>query len=194
MTVGSNGALRVFEHGSKDEPYTIDVRSENHLAVAAGDDFFIMGGEDGTVTKYSLSTREMQEILIRCSLPVRDLALSPDGQWAAVASDELEVKVVNVNDMTKVMYLREQSKPAKHVSFDVSGSTVAVSSSDGNVYMYSISSEVPQLIKRIDSLISALETDAEESARIAWHPDGRAFAAPTATRGDSVCRSVKSVC
>nr|POF17785.1 minichromosome loss protein 1 [Quercus suber] len=183
VTVGSNGALRIFEHGSKDEPYNIDVRSENHLAVVCGDDFFIMGGEDGTVTKYSLSTREMQDILVRCTLPVRHLALSPDQQWVAVASDELEVKIVKVNDMSKVLFLRDQTKPVKHVSFDMSGSTIAASSSDGTLYMYSISSEEPQLVKRIDGLISALETDAEESAQVAWHPDGRAFAAPTRMKG-----------
>lgn len=49
---------------------------------------FIVGAEDGSVTKYSLFAPKRQgEILVRCSLPVRDLALSPDGQWVAVASE-----------------------------------------------------------------------------------------------------------
>lgn len=184
ITVGSNGALRVFQHGSDDEPAVIDVVSENHTAVAATNDFFVIGTEDGTVAKYSLLTNSMEQILVRCSLPVRDVALSRDGQWAAVASDELEVKVVNTHDMTRVMYVREQSRPVKHVSFDSSGSTLAVSCSDGIVYMYSLSSEQPQLLKRVDGLIKTLETDAEASAKVAWHPDGRAFAAPTASRGN----------
>ncbi len=34
----------------------------------------------------------------------------------------------------------------------------------------------------MDGLIGRLETDSDESARIAWHPDGRAFAVPTPTR------------
>ena len=29
----------------------------------------------------------MENMLVRCSLPVRDLALSPDGKWVAVASE-----------------------------------------------------------------------------------------------------------
>lgn len=157
--------------------------TENHLAVAAANDFFVVGAEDGSVVKYSLLTNAMEQMLVRCSLPVRDIALSRDGEWAAVASDELEVKVVNTRDMTQVMYLREQSRPVKHVSFDVSGTMLAVSCTDGIVYMYSISSTQPQLVKRVDGLVKTLETDAEASAKIAWHPDGRAFAAPTATRG-----------
>lgn len=181
--MGTNSALRVFQHGSDNEPAAIDVLTENHTAVAATNDFFVVGAEDGTATKYSLLTNSMEQILVRCALPVRDIALSKDGEWAAVASDELDVKVVNTTNMEKVMYLREQARPVKHVSFDVSGTLLAVSCTDGMVYMYSLSSEQPQLVKRIDGLIKTLETDAEASAKIAWHPDGRAFAAPTSTRG-----------
>ncbi|KAK3672840.1 DNA polymerase alpha accessory factor Mcl1 [Recurvomyces mirabilis] len=124
----------------------------------------------------------MEEIIVRCSLPVRDISLSRDGEWAAVASDELDVKVVNTRDMTRIMHLREQCRPVKNVSFDVSGTMLAVSCSDGVVYMYSLSSEKLQLLKRVDGLIKTLETDAEASAMVAWHPDGRAFIAPTSTR------------
>ncbi|KAI9873993.1 MAG: hypothetical protein M1830_010315, partial [Pleopsidium flavum] len=50
-------------------------------------DFFITGSEDGTVCMYSLETNSLDKILVRCTLPVRDVALSPDGAWAAVASE-----------------------------------------------------------------------------------------------------------
>ena len=85
--MGSNGALRIFQHGSDDEPAIIDVVTESHLAVVATNDFFLVGAEDGSVTKYSLLTKAMEMILVRCTLPVRDIALSPDGLWAAVASE-----------------------------------------------------------------------------------------------------------
>ena len=41
---------------------------------------------------------------------------------------------------------------------------------------------IPELVKKVDGLIRPLETDLEASSRAIWHPDGRAFAAPTATR------------
>lgn len=50
-------------------------------------DFFITGSEDGSVCKFSLETNALDEVLVRCSLPIRDLALSPDGEWVAVASE-----------------------------------------------------------------------------------------------------------
>ena len=95
ITAGGNGALRVFEHLSADEPAIIDVSTEDHLALAARNDFFVVGSEDGSVTKYSLATNSMDEVLVRCSLPVRDVALSPDGQWCAVASEYVRLPLEN---------------------------------------------------------------------------------------------------
>lgn len=65
----------------------IDVNTDNHLAAAATNDFFLVGSEDGSTTKYSLVTNSMEEILVRSTLPVRDISLSPDGQWAAIATE-----------------------------------------------------------------------------------------------------------
>ena len=50
-------------------------------------DFFVVGSEDGAVSMYSLDTCSFDKLLTRCPVPIRDLAISPDGQWAAVASE-----------------------------------------------------------------------------------------------------------
>ncbi|KAF2182696.1 chromosome segregation protein-like protein [Zopfia rhizophila CBS 207.26] len=182
ITVGVDNFCRIFSTGSDDEPVTVDDCQENNTAVVAGNDFFVAGSEDGTVCKYSLERNKLDEVLVRTSLPVRDVALSPDGNWVAVASDELVVKVVNTKDMTKVQYLRDQIRAVKHVAFDNSGSNLALSCTDGNVYMYSLSSAEPNMIRQVDGMIKSLESDAESSSKVLWHPDSRAFATPTASR------------
>jgi chromosome transmission fidelity protein 4 len=122
------------------------------------------------------------KFLMRCSLPVRDVAISPNGTWCAVASDELIVKVVKTSDISTVMYLREQLKPVKHISFDPTSKYIALSCTDGLVYVYSLEDDEPELVRKVDGLIRTVETDDEVSVKVEWHPDGRAFAAPTATR------------
>ena len=123
------------------------------------------------------------KFLMRCSLPIRDVSVSPNGQWCAVASDELIVKIVRTNDTSSVMYLREQLKPVKHISFDPSSKYISLSCTDGLAYFYLLTDdEEPELVHKLDGLIRTVETDSEISSRVAWHPDGRAFAAPTATR------------
>jgi chromosome transmission fidelity protein 4 len=123
-----------------------------------------------------------EKFLVRCALPIRDVALSPDGVWCAVASDELTVKIVKTEDTDRVLYLRDQAKPVKHLSFDPSGSYITLSCTDGLVYVYSLLGDEPEFVRSIDGLIRSLDTDQEISSKVAWHPDGRAFAAPTATR------------
>lgn len=39
------------------------------------------------MSRYSLENGRFEEILVRTTLPVRDVALSPDGNWIAVASE-----------------------------------------------------------------------------------------------------------
>ncbi|KAF5631835.1 chromosome transmission fidelity 4 [Fusarium tjaetaba] len=179
VTVGSNNTIRLYKTGSDGEPINIDDCQEQNMAVAAGDEFFIVGSEDGTVSLYSLETHTFERFLTRTVLPIRDVALSSDRKWCAVASDELSVKIVNTKDITQVKHLREHARAVRNVSFDPQGRLVALSGTDGIVYVYSLTAEEPELIRKVDGIIGAIDGDSETSTRVAWHPDGRAFAVPT---------------
>jgi chromosome transmission fidelity protein 4 len=187
VTVGSNNLIRVYKTGSDGEPANIDDCQEQNLAVAASNTFFIAGAEDGTVSYYILATTPhatsmFDKFLLRTSMPVRDVAISPDNKWCAVASDELTVKLVGIQDNTQLLTLKEHGKPTKHLSFDPKGSMLALSCTDGVVYVYSLTAEHPELIRKVDGVIGRMETESEASCKVAWHPDGRAFAVPTPTR------------
>ncbi|KNG45689.1 minichromosome loss protein 1 protein [Stemphylium lycopersici] len=181
VTAGVDNYCRVFTTGSDDEPVTVDECQENNTAVVAGNGFFITGSEDGTVSRFSLDNGKFEEILVRTTLPVRDVAMSPDGNWIAVASDELVVNLVSVKDKS-MRTLRDQPRAVKHVSFDKTGTQLSVSCTDGQIYMYSLDGEQPEMVKRVEGMIKSMESDAEASSRVLWHPDGRAFATPTAMR------------
>ncbi|MBK5650140.1 MAG: hypothetical protein I4N50_00805, partial [Rhizobium sp.] len=97
-------------------------------------------------------------------------------------ASELVVNVINLKDSKERRILRDQPRAVKHVSFDKTGQQVAVSCTDGNIYMYSLDADEPEMVKKVDGMIKSLETDAESSSKVLWHPDGRAFATPTALR------------
>ncbi|KAK0626203.1 WD40-repeat-containing domain protein [Immersiella caudata] len=182
VTVGSNNTIRLYKTGSDGEPDNVDECQEQNLAVSASNEFFVAGAEDGTVSLYTFENNMFDRFLLRTNLPVRDVALSPDGKWCAVASDELTVKLVKVEDTTQQRTLSEHQKPTKHLSFDPKGNLLALSCTDGVVYVYSLTAEHPELIRKVDGVIGRYETDAEPSTLVAWHPDGRAFAAATPTK------------
>ena len=89
---------------------------------------------------------------------------------------------MNVVDPYRILYLRDLPKPAKHLTFDASGSHITASCTDGVIYVYSLSTEEPELLRKIEGVVAALEPESEASSRAVWHPDGRAFIAPTPTR------------
>ncbi|OBS22389.1 hypothetical protein FPOA_08726 [Fusarium poae] len=182
VTVGSNNTIRLYKTGSDGEPINIDDCQEQNMTVAAGDQFFVVGSEDGTVSLYSLETNTFERFLTRTTLPIRDVALTADHQWCAVASDELSVKIVNTKDISQVKHLREHARAVRNVSLDPQGRLAALSGTDGIVYVYSLTAEKPELIRKVDGVIGAVDAESEKSTRVAWHPDGRAFAVPTPMR------------
>ncbi|GAO17702.1 uncharacterized protein UV8b_01349 [Ustilaginoidea virens] len=182
VTVGSNNTIRLYKTGSDGEPTNIDDCQEQNVSIATGKDSFIVGSEDGTVSLYSVEGAHFERFLLRSTLPIRDVALTRDSKWCAVASDELTVKIVNTGDMTQVRHLREHSKPARHVTFDPHGRLASLSCTDGIIYVYSLTSEEPELIRKVDGVIGSFDSEAEVSTRVVWHPDGRAFAVPTPTK------------
>lgn len=105
-------------------------------------------------------------------------------------NSELTVKIVSTRDPeNKYFSIRDLYKPAKHITYDPSGTFLAISCSDGVVYVYKLSTEEPQLVRKIEGITRALETDSELSSRALWHPDGRALALATPLREIQVISS-----
>ncbi|RPA89788.1 hypothetical protein L873DRAFT_1795890 [Choiromyces venosus 120613-1] len=53
--------------------------------------------------------------------------------------------------------------------------------SDGNYHV--VFAEELELVKKMNGIINAMDEESEACSKVAWHPDGRAFAAQTPTRG-----------
>jgi chromosome transmission fidelity protein 4 len=81
------------------------------------------------------------------------------------------------------MILRGHSKSVKHITFHPNGNIVTTSSSDGSIYVFSITSEEASLLKKLDGIIPAVDVESETCAKVIWHPDGSLFAAPTPSNG-----------
>ncbi len=131
------------------------------------------------MSKYTFNNYEYQGFVYTCSLPIREIELSPNQKWVAIASDQLTVRVINIADNKKTITLDKHLKEAKHVSWSPDSTHLAVSCTDGVIYVYSISGDVITLATRIDGVIRRLDPDSTISSKVAWHPDGTAFAAPT---------------
>ena len=110
------------------------------------------------------------------------MALSPEEEYIAASSDEVEVKIVNRHDIEQIHILRSHPKPIKHLSYDPTGTWLAASCTDGKIYMYNVEEEEPRFVKAIDGIVQRLETTDDATSGCFWHPAGKAFACATASR------------
>lgn len=97
---------------------------------------------------------------------------------------ETRVKIINVEDMLKVMELTATlAKSIKHVSFHPSGNIISAVDTNGAVRIYSLSTEEPSILETLSGIVPIVKSsESPVSCKIAWHPDGSSFAAPSSTR------------
>lgn len=181
---GASNFARSYVVGDDGEPDLLTETHEDTLAVASGNDFVALGCEDGTVTVYAVPSGDVQGMVLRFTLPVRDIILLKGEEWLAAASDEVEVKIVKRSNTEETLTLSEHPKPIKHLSCSPDGKYLAASCTDGKIYIYDVSSlpSQPTLYRTIDGVARQLETSQPATSKAVWHPDGRAFACATAAR------------
>lgn len=94
------------------------------------------------------------------------------------------MKLVNVYDMMQVKELSAAlAKSIKHVSFHPSGNLISTVDTNGAIRIYSLSTEEPAIIETLSSIVPIVHSpESPLSCKVAWHPDGGSFAAPSATR------------
>jgi len=91
ITAGADQLIRKFtvDDDPSKEPETFEDHSESVVAVAASRTAFASASEDCTVNLFKMGAKsgDNARLVTRCTLPVRDIAFSPDGEWLAVASE-----------------------------------------------------------------------------------------------------------
>ncbi len=196
ITASQTGLFRRFEKGLSNEPISIDVKEEDDIpySITASNKYFSYCTDNGEVNIHLNTTGEFVSTILRQTLSIREVDFSPDGEWIASACDENSVKIVNINDITKIITI-DHDVSVNHVSYNPIGTTIATTSADGIVRFFSISSQDPELIRSIpditpkvnktDFLIAGFMEDGTEndelfiSSKLKWHPDGNLFALPS---------------
>lgn len=84
---GSSNFARSYVVGSDGEPDLLTDTIENVLAVVSGNDFVILGSEDGSCMEYAVPSGDLQQAIVRFTLPVRDLILLKEEEWLAATSE-----------------------------------------------------------------------------------------------------------
>lgn len=80
-------------------------------------------------------------------------------------NSELDIKLVDISDITKIKVLSGHSKPIIHVSFDCQGDYLASASTDGSLFIWDLTSD-PPLCKKF---FNVLEKNSTSAWNVSWN-------------------------
>ncbi|KAI5120641.1 hypothetical protein M0805_007978 [Coniferiporia weirii] len=185
-TGGCDSLVRVWkaESGTDQEPDTALDADESITALGVDNDGWFSGSEDSHLRRYSKTGTEIEGLVTRTNgATIRCIAVDPKGRRVAVASDELVVKVIDLDDTTKIHLLSGHKKGVRSVTWHPSGSLLTTCGSDGKIIVWDLSEDEPKIERTLEAIIPAV-TDNESSefgheCAALWHISGLYFIVAT---------------
>ncbi|VDC03593.1 unnamed protein product [Peniophora sp. CBMAI 1063] len=164
--------------GSDEEP---PYHTETDLpitTIAAGKGTWFTGSEDGNVRIFR--ENELEGMVAKVpGAAIRCVAVDPAGKRIAISSDELSVKIVDLEDTLKVWPLEGYSECVRRLTWDPTGSLLATSAADGTVDVWDVTQEVPRRVHSLEGVIPAVKDSKKEEflhdCSAVWHPTGQYF-------------------
>lgn len=190
LVAGSSGLIRNYKVGEDDsEPNNLDILDEISDLAVVGDDKVAVSSKIGEVELYSLKENKAIGKVIRSSLPIRSIVFTHNGLMIAAAGDDDEVQIADLSDSSRVIKFKVPDQ-VHDISYNSSIDLMALSLANGEIKIYSLTSEEPKLLTTIIDQIPKLiyqddDDEAEDNivtTRVEWNPDGDKFAIPSETK------------
>ncbi|KAJ3402478.1 hypothetical protein HDV05_008494, partial [Chytridiales sp. JEL 0842] len=150
------------------------------VAVDTKDNYIVAASNEARLL--DLTTGDCIKTLIRMPLPVRAIAFCPSKPGkplsVAIAGDDLTLKIIEVEDITKVSVL-EVSDQIKSMAFSPDGNTLATASDDGALRIYTFKSDKELVCEHtLKDSIPQTKPESKDLCRVSWHPSGKYLAVP----------------
>ncbi|SJX64042.1 related to sepB protein [Sporisorium reilianum f. sp. reilianum] len=176
------------------EPHLIEDATEPITSLDADSRFLVTASEDGSVRLYQhhpldsagnpTSPTLLQSLLRRESLPLRCVALERSvangkAPRVAVCSDELIVKIIDVEDPRRIQLLDGHNRGLRSASWSPVAPLLVTCSTDGVARITDLSDVEPKFVKAIEGVLPSTRTEGDEAATACWHPSGTYFVMPS---------------
>ncbi|CDO56779.1 hypothetical protein DV113_004746 [Geotrichum candidum] len=184
-SVGGNSLIRKFANIADSEPITIEIEEDDFsdtpaYGVAASNSKLVLFSRIGMVDTFGIENNTHEGTVFRTPLEIREVELSPDQKWVAILSVDLELKLVNLEDPTKVIIIRDHPSSLRHATFHPNGTSLVTSCEDGVLRFFDDVTTTPKLVKTLDGAVIKGLANKFDSTKPVWHPSGKFFAVPSA--------------
>ncbi|PVF93312.1 hypothetical protein CPB86DRAFT_768026 [Serendipita vermifera] len=186
-TGGGDCVARVWkvEAGQDAEVDAANEADEPLTSITATDTAWITASTDSSVRLYNGSTNLFQSLIVAGNaIPMRCIAVDPNGERIAICSDDLEVKIISINDITKVRTLTGHKNGVRKATWHPSSSYLSTSGQDGRIIVWDLTNDTPVIAKTIEGMIPYSDPEANNFSHdcsAIWHPNGKHFYIATRT-------------
>ena len=171
LTCGSDGEIREGEKTTAQDDAssftTMAFHSNRGLAV---------GTEEHFAKLYSVSNDgsvKFEKNLTRCTAPIRHVSFSPTGLFLAVASEECDLRLINMINTKQVITLKGHEGSIKSAVWDPKGDFLATTSEDGTLKIWLVED------RKVVYTFTGLKMDGNGGlCRPQWSHDGMRLAIP----------------
>ncbi|KAJ7703219.1 hypothetical protein B0H17DRAFT_95568 [Mycena rosella] len=183
FTGGDDCLVRIWTvaEGSNQEPLSAIEADKGITSISVSDDCWVSASADADVRRYFKNTGQMEAIITNTrSVPARCVAIDPRGKTLAVASDELDVRLINLDDPTiQVKVLKGHRKGVRRVTWHPTAPLLTTCGSDGQIIVWDVSKNDPACEAEILNIIPTLKDTATDvflhDCSAVWHPSGDYF-------------------
>eukprot|EP00940_MAST-03C_sp_MAST-3C-sp2_P001701 g1701.t1 len=183
VSCGSEGEIHIMDaKGDVKKTLEGDGTALNTLAmhpkrgIAVGTDEHFVKQYIGTLPDCKFDTN-----LNRSTAPIRHVSFNPTGLYLAVATDECDIRLVNMSNTKQVIVLKGHEGSVKSVVWDPQGDFLASTSEDGTMKIWRLSDRT--VVYNYKGL--KIESGAPaQLCRPQWSPDGAFLALPSARAED----------
>lgn len=173
-------------------PMVLEDATQSISWIDSNNKYILTASEDGAVRLYQHSgtddssapkVNECIRIVRREVLPVRSVALerASESPRAAICSDELLIRVANVEDPRQITLLTGHSRGVRAASWSPILPFLVSCGSDGDIRVWDMSSTEGVCLKIISNQLPALRPESPFTSLACWHPHGHMFAVPLKT-------------
>lgn len=150
----SIGILKVFQFEQPDlEPNSIDI-STNLTSISCYNEDVLITNTAGELEKVSLFENESEGAIFRSELPLRAAQYINDGKRVLCGGDDNKLVVIDAsnNQCVEKITLPDQ---LLNMSYNITAEVLAVSLSNGDVQIYSVLNESPNLVDTLSLVITS---------------------------------------
>jgi WD40 repeat protein len=120
----------------EDVPYAVVFSPDGRFLFSAGVSAVGFAGGSGVVRMWGSSGGDLYASFGVSDLPIRSLALSPDGSVLAAGGDDNRVELLDLGASTLLDTLKGHAGPVTSVAFAPNGRLIATGSRDGSVRLW----------------------------------------------------------